>query len=109
MPLTHTFISAKHGRGKVVRDLIETGKQLDSKEAEAALRVKVREEVEEFLEPLNSNAELADEAADLVEAVNALLVSRGISIDQWLEAAEAKRAKKGAFELLMFLPMPEPY
>lgn len=105
--MVHVFISTKHGPGKVVRDLIETGKQLDPKEGEAALRVKLREEIEEFLDPANSDAQLTEEAADVIEAVNAVLVSRGITIDQLVEVAEAKREKKGAFERLMFLPLPE--
>lgn len=102
--MSHLFNSQNYGPGKIVRDLIPTeGRRLGFGEREAGLRVKLREEVDEFIDEKNTDDQLLEEAADVLEVVTALLEVRGLNIDQLVEVAEAKRAKKGAFKDCQFL------
>lgn len=102
--MAHRFVSKNYGTGKIVRDLIPTDNRLGPDEREAGLRVKIREELDELLVEENSDKQLLEEAADVFEAVNALLEVRGLNIDQVADLAEAKRKEKGAFKDCQFLP-----
>ncbi|MDP2345565.1 MAG: nucleoside triphosphate pyrophosphohydrolase [Deltaproteobacteria bacterium] len=90
---------------KLVRDLIPsiilaTGKrpqvrQLSDDEYRAALRAKAQEELDELTEAKAD--EIIGELADLYEVLRAISVHEGIGWAAVEEAANAKRAARGAF------------
>ena len=97
---------------KLVRDKIPeiiktTGRScrtrmLDSEEHLQALRVKLLEEVGEFLDT-ERTAESVEELADILEIVFALAQKFGADEDELLEIREAKRDERGGFDQGIFL------
>src|SRR5690606_18072328 len=92
--------------GKLVRDRIPEIIQaegrsaavrvLDDREYLAALRAKLGEEVGELLDA--DPGDWLDEAADVLEVLVALLGLQGAGLQQLLDARDAKRRHRGAFE-----------
>lgn len=71
---------------------------LDSDQYNIALRKKLCEEVQEYLD-----SEDIEELADIMEVVEALTVFRGSTLDEVLKVKEKKAAKNGKFEKRLFL------
>jgi predicted house-cleaning noncanonical NTP pyrophosphatase (MazG superfamily) len=69
---------------------------LDSAGYDAALRAKLVEEVEEFLEADSEHA--IEELADIIEVVRSLTAHIGASWDELMTAAATKRRDRGGFE-----------
>lgn len=97
---------------KLVRDLIPniiraTGltcrtRQLDAEEHLQALRVKLLEEVEAFLNT-ERTAESVEELADILEILFALAQKYGADEDELLEIRDAKRDERGGFDEGIYL------
>lgn len=97
---------------KLVRDFIpqiieKTGKQYDTrilKEEEyiTALKTKLGEEVEEYLEASNDQDSL-EELADVLELLHALAKTHGASIEQVEAIRQEKAEKRGGFEERVYL------
>lgn len=97
---------------KLVRDLIpniieEKGKQfstkiLEEKEYIEALRTKLNEEVQEYLEAESSQENL-EELADVLEIIHALAKTHNGSIEEVEEIRKQKAVKRGAFNDKVFL------
>lgn len=93
---------------KLVRDHIpaiceKNGKMtetriLDEEEYTAALRTKLNEEVEEYLQ-----SDDLEELADIVEVIEALAEKQGSSLGEILEMKRNKQKKNGAFQNRIFL------
>jgi len=98
---------------KLVRDRIpeiieanglrSTTRILDDDEYAVLLNAKLTEELSEFL----TSGEI-EELADLVEIVQAIAVSRGLSWSEFEALRFAKSETKGGFEGRMFLEAVEP-
>ncbi|MCM3631151.1 nucleoside triphosphate pyrophosphohydrolase [Paenibacillus glycanilyticus] len=97
---------------KLVRDLVPqvieaTGKEcrtriLEESEYADALRMKLKEEAEEYLSAQNQRESL-EELADLLEVIRALAATHGASWEQ-LEAIRAKKAEaRGGFQDKVYL------
>lgn len=71
---------------------------LDDKNYEKALCKKLKEETREFLLSKDKT-----ELADILEVVEALASTQGISFDELLEIKQAKADKNGKFEKKYFL------
>lgn len=71
---------------------------LDDSEYQSALCKKLKEETKEYL--LSRDKE---ELADILEVVEALAQSQGVSFEQLLEIKEKKAEKNGKFEKKYFL------
>lgn len=69
---------------------------------QTALHDKLREEVDELVAARTADA-VIDEAADIVEVLIAIAGERGVGLDSILDAAQRKRADKGAFGLRLWL------
>ncbi len=67
-------------------------------EYEAALIDKLFEESYELAKALEGDGNVLEEAADLLEALLALLKLHGYTLDDLLRAREAKRREKGGFD-----------
>lgn len=97
---------------KLVRDLIrqmidQTGKQhttriLDDSEYIEALRTKLNEEQQEYLEADNDQDSL-EELADVLELIHALAKTHGSTIEQVEEIRKQKAEKRGGFNDKVFL------
>ncbi|WP_407270376.1 phosphoribosyl-ATP pyrophosphohydrolase [Radiobacillus sp. PE A8.2] len=97
---------------KLVRDLIpqiieKTGKQyktriLDNPEYIEAMRTKLGEELQEYLEADNDQDSL-EELADILELIHALANTHGASIDEVEEIRQQKAEKRGGFNDKIFL------
>jgi predicted house-cleaning noncanonical NTP pyrophosphatase (MazG superfamily) len=93
---------------KLVRDLIpeiiaESGRvavcrTLDEEEYLRELQLKLKEEVQEYLE-----AENIEELADVLEVLFALAKVNGASEEQVLDARRKKAEERGGFEKRIFL------
>ena len=100
---------------KLVRDnipsIIESeGKQatykvLNEKDAKICLRLKLTEEIQELLAAVDaSNIDsIIEEAADVMEVLDALLNAYGIDADTVALVQKYKREKKGGFDKMIFL------
>ena len=71
---------------------------LDKEEYIKELNIKIREELEEYIED-NS----VEELADLVEVVYAIIDSKGITIEEFENIRKNKADKRGAFKDKIFL------
>ena len=71
---------------------------LNEEEYAAALRTKLNEEVEEYLQ-----SDDLEELADIVEVIEALAEKQGSSLDEILERKRKKQKKNGAFKNRIFL------
>lgn len=97
---------------KLVRDFIpqiieKTGKQYDTRILEqeeyiTALKTKLGEEVEEYLEASNDQDSL-EELADVLELLHALAKTHGASIEQVEAIRQQKAEKRGGFEERVYL------
>lgn len=71
---------------------------LDDDEYVKELNIKLQEEVKEYLEDNN-----AEELADIVEVIYAILDSKDITIEEFEKIRKAKVEKRGAFKKRIFL------
>lgn len=71
---------------------------LDDSEYHAALCKKLKEETKEYLMSKDK-----EELADIIEVVEALAKSQGVSFDELLEIKERKAEKNGKFDKKYFL------
>ncbi len=93
---------------KLVRDKIpeiieESGRKakiryLDNEEFYEALKVKLLEEMTEFLE-----SDRREEIADVLEVLDAILKAKGIGWDEIRQLQDEKRYARGGFEEKVFL------
>ena len=89
---------------KLVRDNIPSLcknpeiKILDEVEYAAALKRKLKEEVEEYLQD-----NTVEELADIIEVVEALAENQGSSLREVMELKLRKQSKNGAFKKRIFL------
>ena len=74
---------------------------LDDEEFQIELRKKLIEEVNEVLN--SSNEKLSDELADVLEIINTLANSNGLSLEKIKEIRESKKEKRGGFDKKIFL------
>lgn len=74
---------------------------LDAIEYRDALRVKLQEELQEFLTA--SASEELEELADLVEVIHAIVRERGFALSELERVREAKLQKRGGFAKRLFL------
>ncbi|WP_432542955.1 pyrophosphohydrolase domain-containing protein [Kineococcus sp. SYSU DK002] len=98
--------------GKLVRDRIPelirargaepVTRVLDEAEYDTALRDKLVEEAQE-LRNASSSGELLAEAADVYEVLAALADRLGVDLGTIAQAAQHKRAERGAFEERIWL------
>jgi predicted house-cleaning noncanonical NTP pyrophosphatase (MazG superfamily) len=105
-PLTAFYAHVRPFAGKMVRDQVprlvrEAGHAVRFREAPPEerprfLKRKVAEEAQDLLEA--GPGEEREEVADLLEALEALLVARGMSRDDLRLVKEAKRRRRGGFE-----------
>jgi predicted house-cleaning noncanonical NTP pyrophosphatase (MazG superfamily) len=96
---------------KLVRDRIpeviqKAGRRCETKilsesEYRLALRQKLLEEAEEVRTA--SDSKLAEELADVLEVVEALMESQGISAEEVASKRDRKRAERGGFERKILL------
>lgn len=108
-------MSAETTTGKLVRDripeIIEAAgghaeiSVLDEDAYDAALRAKLVEEVEEFLDADDEHA--LEELADIIEVVAALTGRIGASWDELMAAVAAKRRDRGGFDQRYWLHLPD--
>ena len=97
---------------KLVRDLIpqiieKTGKEfstriLDDEEYVKELKIKSKEELNEYLEA-TTDEEAIEELADLLEIIHALTYCHGSTPEQLEEVRKEKAAKRGGFEEKIYL------
>lgn len=97
---------------KLVRDKIPaiikaTGRicrtrELDREEHVQALRVKLLEEVEEFLNA-ERTSESVEELADILEIIFALAQKYGTEEEELLEMRDLKRLERGGFDQGLYL------
>lgn len=96
--------SMKKQINKLVRDNIPSmcknpeTRILDEVEYTAALKLKLQEEVGEYLQDNN-----IEELADIIEVVEALAENQGSSLKEVLEYKQRKQSKNGAFKDKIFL------
>ena len=89
---------------KLVRDNIPSlcknpeTRILDDVEYTAALKLKLQEEVGEYLQDNN-----IEELADIIEVVEALAENQGSSLREVLEFKQRKQTKNGSFKDKLFL------
>lgn len=105
-PLAAFYAHVRPFAGRLVRDQVprlvrEAGHAVRFREASAEeraryLKRKVMEEAQELLEA--DPGDEREEAADLLEALEALLVARGIGRDDLKLVKDAKRRRRGGFE-----------
>lgn len=97
---------------KLVRDLIpqvieSTGKEyrtriLDDNEYKDELRIKLKEESEEYFSA-EGQQESLEELADLLEVIRALAAAHGASWEQLEEIREKKAEARGGFQDKVYL------
>jgi predicted house-cleaning noncanonical NTP pyrophosphatase (MazG superfamily) len=68
----------------------------------AALRDKLREEVDELIAVTATHA-LIEEAADIVEVLTTIAADRDVTLDSILDAAQRKRVERGGFGMQLWL------
>ncbi|MBL0385915.1 nucleoside triphosphate pyrophosphohydrolase [Tumebacillus sp. ITR2] len=93
---------------KLIRDLIPviieqtgrtpSGRILGEEEFQQELRIKLQEEVHEYLEDQN-----VEELADIMEVLFALAKVHGASEEQLLQIRQKKLEERGGFEKRIFL------
>lgn len=98
--------------GKLVRDRIPDliradgrtprVRTLDADDFRTALFAKLREEINELLAADGRSAVL-EESADVLEVLTAVASEHDIALDSILEAARAKRAQRGGFDMRLWL------
>ncbi|MGV0834010.1 nucleoside triphosphate pyrophosphohydrolase [Mycolicibacterium thermoresistibile] len=98
--------------GKLVRNRIpelirDEGRKprvrtLDHAEFRTALHAKLREEVDKLRGAVHRDAVL-EEAADVLEVLTAIVSEHGADLDSIVDAARAKRARRGGFEMRLWL------
>ena len=103
--------------GKLVRDKIpdiirRSGRTprvtiLPAESYRAALLDKLHEEVAE-LAAAQSTELLVEEAADILEVLNAIATEHGASLDTIVEVARRKRAQRGGFDMRLWLDGVDP-
>lgn len=91
-----------HSRGEIPKARTLTGTELRE-----AIEKKLFEETAEIVNA--SDERLADEAADLLEVLDAYLTLRGVSIDAVKRARRAKATRLGTFQNGTYLISTEPY
>lgn len=79
-----------------------TVRELNETEFVKALRAKLHEEVEEFLNAATSKEKL-EEAADILEVLKALVESEGGSMQEVEEIRQRKAKDRGAFDRRLLL------
>ncbi|MDP5275991.1 nucleoside triphosphate pyrophosphohydrolase [Chengkuizengella axinellae] len=97
---------------KLVRDLIpdiisNTGKKyhtrvLNESEFTTELRLKLKEELDEYL-AANTDEDALDELADMLEVIHALASQHGASLEELDNIREVKVQKRGSFKEKIFL------
>ncbi|MDY5941513.1 MAG: nucleoside triphosphate pyrophosphohydrolase [Eubacteriales bacterium] len=73
-------------------------KILDNEDYTSALRMKLKEEVEEYLSDNN-----IEELADIIEVIEALAENQGSSLNEVMEIKQRKQNKNGAFKKKIYL------
>lgn len=71
---------------------------LDDENYTSALRMKLKEEVEEYLADYN-----IEELADIIEVIEALAESHGSSLNEVMDIKQHKQKKNGAFKNKIYL------
>lgn len=104
--------------GKLVRDKIPdliraSGRRprvttLAAAAYRAALREKLREEVDELIAATATDP-LIEEAADVLEVLQAIAAEHGVSFASIVDVAQRKRAEKGGFDMRLRLDGVDPY
>ena len=74
----------------------------------AALRDKLREEVDELIAATATHA-LIEEAADVLEVLTAIAAEHGVSLARIVDVAQRKRAETGGFDMRLWLDGVDPY
>ena len=97
---------------KLVRDLIpniieKTGKKfstriLDEEEYVKELKIKSKEELNEYLEA-KTDEEAVEELADLLEIIHALTYCHGSTPEKLEQVRQEKSAKRGGFQEKIYL------
>ena len=97
---------------KLIRDKIpeiirKTGKNCtshiaDDAEFEKALVIKLKEEFSELLEA-RAREDIINEAADVMEILEAFLIHKGIEIETLTKKKEIKKEERGGFEKRIIL------
>ncbi|WP_149846986.1 nucleoside triphosphate pyrophosphohydrolase [Paenibacillus sp. 37] len=97
---------------KLVRDkipqIIETSgksynvKVLSEEEYETALKLKMQEELNEFLEAKDSNEQIL-ELADLLEVVYSFALSQGTTVEELENIRKQKHDERGGFDKKLML------
>ena len=73
----------------------------------AALRKKLREEVDELIAATATHA-LIEEAADVLEVLTAIAADHGVSLASIVDVAQRKRAETGGFDMRLWLDGVDP-
>ncbi|MFS0556885.1 phosphoribosyl-ATP pyrophosphohydrolase [Brevibacillus sp. 179-C9.3 HS] len=97
---------------KLVRDKIpqiieSNGKQcsvrvLDDAKNDAALKIKMQEELNEFLEATEPGQQM-EELADLLEVVYAFVQNKGVGLEELERIRQEKYVERGGFQQRIFL------
>ena len=77
-------------------------RKLDNKEYTQALKTKLQEEVNEFLESSNKGHQ-QEELADVLEVIHALAENVGITLNDLEKTRQDKLEKRGGFKEKIFL------
>jgi len=75
---------------------------LDDAEYRKQLRTKLQEEVNEYL-AAQTDKDAVEELADIMELLNAMAESHGITVDKLEQVRAEKAAKRGGFKERIFL------
>lgn len=117
--LHHRIIASERGRvGKLVRDKIPdiiraSGRTprvttLAAGTYRAALHEKLREEVDELIAATTTES-LIEEAADVLEVLQAIAVEHGVTLADIVDAGHHKRTEAGGFGKRLYLDGVDPY
>ena len=102
-----TFRCDKLGRDKTLEGFKKEGvtpqyKMLTGKELYEALLLKLVEEADEVRDARNRQ-ELIEELADVLEVIDALCKTQGISMEEIASVKEAKLKERGGFEAGLYI------
>jgi predicted house-cleaning noncanonical NTP pyrophosphatase (MazG superfamily) len=102
-----TFRCDKLGRDKTLEGFKKEGvtpqyKMLTGKELYEALLLKLVEEADEVRDA-RSRQELIEELADVLEVIDALCKTQGISMEEIAPVKEAKLKERGGFEAGLYI------
>lgn len=117
--LHHRIIASERGRvGKLVRDKIPDIIRASGRTPRvttlaagaylAALHDKLREEVDELI-AVTTTESLIEEAADVLEVLQAIAAEHGVTLADVVDAGDRKRAEAGGFGKRLYLDGVDPY